>query len=170
MTPERRDDWLQDAQGNALAGASVYYCLQPANTGSIPPSPLATVYADTEGDPGDNPQTTDGFGHAIAYLDPSQLYTIVYVHPLFGTNPVVLEDQVVPVPGAASPSSIVAQELAGAIPGTVYQTPTLPSVMIGVFYNGSLQLPGVNYEISGSTVTFKFTTARNSSVFAVYFQ
>ena len=93
MAIGRRDEWVTDAQGNAISGCLVYYCTQPANTGSLPPSPLATVYSDTAGSPAANPQITDGFGHAVAYLDESALYTIEYVHPLFGSNPIILSDQ-----------------------------------------------------------------------------
>ena len=89
----RRDDWLTDAQGRALAGAAVYYCNQPATTTVIPPSPLANIFSNLTSTPEANPQFTDGFGHAIAYADATVLYTIVYVHPLFGPNPVVLIDQ-----------------------------------------------------------------------------
>ena len=96
MSISRRDDFVTDAQGRALAGAQVYYCTQPASTSANPPGPLATVYSDTNGDPGVNPQITDGFGHAVAYLFSSQLYTVVVWHPLFGSNPVVLIDQAVP--------------------------------------------------------------------------
>lgn len=93
MAIARRDDWLQDAQGRALAGAQVYYCNQPATTNVVPPSPLATIYSDLIGTVEANPQITDGFGHSVAYMDDTVLYTIVYVHPLFGPNPVVLKDQ-----------------------------------------------------------------------------
>lgn len=93
MSIARRDDWLTDAQGRALSGAQVFYCTQPATTSPLPPSPLATIYSNITGTPEANPQLTDGFGHAVAYANDSVLYTIVYVHPLFGTNPVVLIDQ-----------------------------------------------------------------------------
>jgi len=93
MAIARRDDWLTDAQGRALSGAAVYYCTQPANTSVIPPSPLATIYSNISGTPETNPQYTDGFGHAIAYANDAVLYTIVYVHPLFGPDPVILLDQ-----------------------------------------------------------------------------
>jgi hypothetical protein len=39
----RHDDWLQDAQGNPISGVGVYVASQPANTGSIPPSPLGQL-------------------------------------------------------------------------------------------------------------------------------
>ena len=93
MAIARRDDWLTDAQGRALDGAVVYYCNQPATTSTVPPSPLATIYSNLTGTPEANPQLTDGFGHAVAYADSNFFYTIVYVHPLFGPNPVVLIDQ-----------------------------------------------------------------------------
>lgn len=94
MANARRDDWLTDAQGRALAGAQVYYCYpQPATTSPLPPSPLATIFSNLTGTALAQPVMTDGFGHAVAYADSSRLYTIVYVHPLFGANPVVLIDQ-----------------------------------------------------------------------------
>ena len=93
MSIARDDRWLTDAQGHALAGAAVYYCTQPASTSVVPPSPLATIYADLSLGPLANPVYTDGFGHSVAYLDNTVLYTLVFVHPLFGSNPVVLQDQ-----------------------------------------------------------------------------
>jgi hypothetical protein len=56
MAYYRRDDWLQNAQGQALAGGRVYYCSQPANTGTVPPSPLVQVYADSIGTPASRPR------------------------------------------------------------------------------------------------------------------
>jgi len=94
MSLSRDDRWVADAQGNALAGAEVYWCLQPASTSVNPPSPLATVYTDSTGDtPIVQPVLTDGFGHAFAYMNPDVLYTVVIWHPLFGYNPIVLPDQ-----------------------------------------------------------------------------
>jgi hypothetical protein len=94
MAIARRDDWVTNPLGNALAGTQVYYCTQPANTSTTPPSPLASVFSDSSGTPAANPQVTDGFGHAVAYLSDSLLYTIVYVNPIFAAN-VVLKDQAV---------------------------------------------------------------------------
>src|SRR6202012_6041921 len=49
----RRDDYVQDALGNAISGANVYVTSQPTNTGHfndddiwVPPSPLVQLYSD----------------------------------------------------------------------------------------------------------------------------
>lgn len=118
MALARRDDYLTDAQGRALAGAQVYYCApQPANTSVIPPSPLADAFSDLTGTPESNPQITDGFGHAVAYLDDSFLYTIVYVHPLFGPNPIVLKDQSIGGGGGSAGATLFAGVPQGTIDG-----------------------------------------------------
>ena len=91
----RDDRYVQDALGRNLAGAQVWWCVpQPTTTDPLPPTPLATIYTDTTGTtPVTQPVLTDGFGHAIAYLDDSQLFTVVIQHPLFGQYPIILRDQ-----------------------------------------------------------------------------
>jgi hypothetical protein len=111
----RRDDTIQNTLGNAIAGASVYYLTQPANTSAL--MPLASVYSDTSGTAAANPQQTDGSGHAVAYLTDGQLYTIVYVYPN-GTK-VVYPDQFVGSSSGASTS------FAGVPAGTVNGTNTV---------------------------------------------
>src|ERR1700739_2761392 len=44
MPAYRLDGTIQNPEGFALQGMNVYVCTQPASTGSIPPSPLATHY------------------------------------------------------------------------------------------------------------------------------
>lgn len=102
----RDDRFVTDAQGRALAGVVVYYCTQPATTSVIPPSPLATLYSDLGGDPLTNPVITDGFGHSVAYMDDTVLYTIVFVHPLFGPNPVILIDQAIAGSGGGGGTTV----------------------------------------------------------------
>ena len=165
MALARRDDWLQDAQGRALAGAQVYYCTQPANTTIIPPSPLASVFSNLTGTPTTNPQITDGFGHSIAYLDDTVLYTIEYVHPLFGPNPVVLIDQSLGAGGGGTggtpvQASTTLGTITGSIPGSTFTLPSVPiagSLVLNA--NGQILNPGptpgptVGYSISGAVVT-----------------
>ena len=96
MSIGRDDRWIADAQGRALAGAQVYWCTEPAVTpGTPPPSPLATIYSDLAGTPLTQPVLSDGFGHAAAYLTEGILFTVVIYHPLFGTSPVVIPDQMI---------------------------------------------------------------------------
>lgn len=158
MTIARRDDYLTDAQGRALAGAQVYYCTQPASTGTIPPSPLTTVYLDMAGTIGVNPVITDGFGHAVAYLTAGSLYTIEFVHPLFGPNPVVLADQQVGS-GSSGPlnpeqASTTAGTITGAIPGYTFVLPSTPaSGSLILQRNGQVLTPGLTYTIVGATIT-----------------
>jgi hypothetical protein len=163
MALGRDDRYLTDAQGRALAGAQVYYCLQPANTSSLPPSPLASVYTDTGGDAGTNPVITDGFGHSVAYLDNSQLYTVVLVHPLFGPNPIILPDQAIGLGGGSASLLPFAGIPAGTINGTntvftltnggvpLTVAPT-PSTVIA-WLNFPL-INGLGYSISGVTITY----------------
>lgn len=67
--------------GNALSGAQVYVCSQPATTTTIPPSPLVQLYADSAGTtPITQPVLTDGYGHAFYYVSPGT-YTVVYYSP-----------------------------------------------------------------------------------------
>lgn len=155
MALARDDHWLSDAQGRALAGAQVWYCTQPAVTTTVPPSPLATIYGSISGGtPLTQPLITDGFGHAVAYLAAGQLYTVVFIHPLFGANPVVLTDQAIvaaeslPVPVTPTPSPD------GAI--RAFTLPFAPAYPANgqLFVSGSYVRYGVAYTISGTTITW----------------
>lgn len=175
MTIARRDDTVQDAQGRALAGALVYYCTQPASTGSVPPSPLATVYTDITGDIGVNPVITDGFGHAVAYLTAGVLYTIVYSHPLFGAYAQVYTDQQV-----SSPSNGIAYTPFSGVPsGTIngvnrvftltnngVAIPNVTPAQVTVRHNGISQTPGLGVIISGNQVTFSFAPQTGDDIYA----
>jgi len=117
MAIARDDRVLTDAQGRALAGARVYYCLQPATVPSVaPPSPLATVYSDLAGTPQTQPIITDGFGHVWAYMDDAPLYTVVMYHPLFGANPIYWIDQRI---GGSGGSGNTVSAFAGVPQGTI---------------------------------------------------
>jgi hypothetical protein len=76
----RSDIWVKSAQGQAIAGAQVYVCTQPANTTSVPPSPLASIFSDNLGmNPITQPIQCDGFGHVNFYALPG-LYTVVVAY------------------------------------------------------------------------------------------
>ena len=59
---------------------------------------------------------------------------------------------------------------AGAVPGTVYTLNYAPSLILGVFYNGLLQRPGVDYTVVGAIITLGFTTVSGDVVYALYFK
>lgn len=158
----RDDRYVTDAQGRALAGALVYYCTQPANTSTLPPSPLATVYTNSTGTVGTNPVLTDGFGHSVAYLANGQVYTVVISHPLFGANPVVLPDQI----SQGDQAGLFAGTLSGTLDGTntiftltnngtpISVTPT----QLTVWVNFPL-VPGVGYTLGPLAGQVTFTSA-----------
>lgn len=170
MSFGRRDDWLSDAQGNALAGAQVYICNQPADTTTVPPSPLASVYSDSGGTPASNPQITNGFGQATEYLDATQLFTLVFVHPLFGPNPVILVDQAVQSAANASTSSSPVQAsttagtITGTIPGSTFNLPSVPVQSPSKYAslllqrNGQVLTPGLTYTIADNSTTITLST------------
>lgn len=159
MSLARFDVTVQDAQGNALSGADVYFCTQPANTSTIPPSPLATIYGIiTGGTPLTQPVITNGFGQAFAYMDDSVLYTVVYTHPLF-LAPLVYIDQSVGGGGtgvSVTPiqASTLAGTITGSIPGTVFVLPSTPLAgSLILDQNGMTLTPNLGYTISGATIT-----------------
>ena len=162
MALARSDQWVTDALGRALAGAQVYWCTQAASTANNPPSPLATAYTDNTGDtPIVQPVLTDGFGHAVAYLDDTQPYTVVIWHPLFGDTPIVLPDQVLSGAGETTGLSPFAGTPSGVINGTntVFTLTnngvalTAPPSQVTVWNNFPL-VPGVGYSLTGTTITF----------------
>jgi hypothetical protein len=166
MALGRRDDWLQNAQGQALAGGLVYYCNQPANTGGIPPSPLAPVYADSSGTPAANPQITDGFGHAAVYLDNSQLYTIVYTHPQMGE--IILRDQWVGIGSGAPTALYFSGVLSGMLDGnnktfvmTNNGVPLTALPLWCIVWDNFPMVQGVGYSLAlvGGQVQVTFATA-----------
>lgn len=163
MSIARDDRWVSDSQGRALAGAQVFWCLQPASTVVNPPSPLATIYTDTTGDtPLAQPVLTDGMGHADAYMSDTVLYTLVVWHPLFGENPVVLTDQ---APSNSGGGAATLTAFAGTPSGTVNGTNTVftfavpaAPVQVTVWLNFPLVV-GAGYTVSWATGTLTITYA-----------
>lgn len=75
----RDDRVVRDTLGRAVPNASVYWCSQPTtSTSTVPPAPLASIASNSTGTSTTNPQVTDGFGHAAAYLT-AGFYTVVVV-------------------------------------------------------------------------------------------
>jgi len=102
----RFDGVLQNAVGEAIAGADVYVCTQPAVTTNIPPSPLASLFADTGGvTPITNPVVTDGNGRFFFYAA-TGLYTLVYFDPFNRVATLVFPDQAIVTQGGGSVTSV----------------------------------------------------------------
>lgn len=75
----RSDGWVKSVQGQAIAGAQVYVCTQPADVTFVPPEPLASVFSDPAGLSSiTQPIVTDGFGHYDFYVG-FGTYTVVIV-------------------------------------------------------------------------------------------
>ena len=124
----RADGWVKSANGQAIAGAQIYVCSpQPANVGTVPPSPLATIYSDPLGaNPITQPIIADGFGHYDFYAL-QMLYTLVVVNT--GIEQVYYPDQslggvgsggTVPTPPAGSSGNIQGNNAGvfGGVPGS----------------------------------------------------
>ncbi len=156
MAIARDDRVLTDAQGRALAGALVYWCLQPATAPSVaPPSPLATIYTAIDGlTPETQPFITDGFGHAWAYMDDNPLYTLVLYHPLFGANPIVWIDQRVGGGGGGSGFTPFQETPAGTIDGVnrVFTLSHIP-VQATIWLNFPL-IADIGYVLVGNVITY----------------
>ena len=105
---------LQTAQGQAVAGAQVYFLTQPANTTAL--TPLATIYSNSTGTVATQPIKTNGFGQCSAYLN-SGVYTVVYVSPL--TGKLVYPDQLVGTPNSNG-NFVYLSKYATASPVTCY--------------------------------------------------
>ena len=75
----RSDGWVKSVLGQAIAGAQIYVCTQPADVSYVPPIPQAAIYSDSEGLlPITQPLATDGFGHYDFYVAYGT-YTVVVV-------------------------------------------------------------------------------------------
>lgn len=79
MTYFRSDGWVKSVLGQAIAGASIYVCTQPADVAYVPPIPQVQIYSDPAGlSPITQPVISDGFGHYDFYV-PYGTYTVVIV-------------------------------------------------------------------------------------------
>jgi hypothetical protein len=101
----------------AMGGVNCFVCSQPSNanqidpdTTPIPPSPLATIFADSSGTPLSNPLTTDSSGQFYFYALPNA-YDLVVFDPFgrLSTTFVYLDQNV----GVASGGSSLAFQTNG---------------------------------------------------------
>jgi hypothetical protein len=108
LTQYRFDGCVRNAIGQAIPGVEVYVCTQPLTSGAgvVPPTPLATLYADSAGaTPLANPVLTDGNGNFFFYTA-TGFYTLVYFDPFDRITTTFFPDQVVLAPGGGSVTSV----------------------------------------------------------------
>jgi hypothetical protein len=106
MSAYRFDGIVINAVGEAIPGAEVYVCTQPATTNVIPPSPLASLFTDSTGTtPLANPVTVDGNGNYFFYAA-TGLYSLVYFDPFNRIPTQIYPDQTVATMGAGTVTSI----------------------------------------------------------------
>jgi hypothetical protein len=102
----RRDGTVNTSQGVAISGCDIYVCTQPANTSTIPPSPLASLFSDPNGAvPLAQPVETDGLGNYFFYAA-TGTYTIVVHDPEGRIDDQTFPDQEVVSPGGGSVTSV----------------------------------------------------------------
>ncbi len=156
MAITRIDRVVQTAQGQAIAGAQVYFLTQPANVAAL--TPLAAVYSDTSGTPAANPQETDGLGQIGCYLDNTQLYTMVVQAPEIVQQ--VYPDQSLSG-GAGTGVTPFAQTPTGLINGTntVFTLTVAPSTLLILQYNSAVLVEGVGYTTAIVNGVFTVTLA-----------
>lgn len=161
----RIDRTVQTAQGQAVAGALVYFLTQPADVDAL--TPLANVYSDTTGTAAPNPQVTDGLGQIGCYLQNTQLYTMVVVSPFIVTQ--VYPDQ--NLGNSPSTSTPFGQTPAGTINGTnvTFTLTVLPSLLF-LQQNQGTMVPGVGYTtavvMGVFTITFAIAPQIGDSLYA----
>jgi hypothetical protein len=153
MPLARFDTWVRSAVGPAAAGTQVYICTQPAVTTTIPPSPLAALFADSgQVTPVAQPLVADGFGHAYGYVA-SGTYTVVLVQ--YGLVQQVFPDQLI---GAGAGSSLVLQT--NGVPNTVQSLLNLNgagSVSVSSDGVGGVTITGLG--IGGSDTQIQYNAA-----------
>ena len=100
----RSDGWVKSVIGQAVAGAQIYVCSQPADISFVPPLPQVALFADASGVTTlAQPVITDGFGHYDFYV-PYGTYTVVIVNG--GKIQQVYADQTIGFSGGGAVSSV----------------------------------------------------------------
>jgi hypothetical protein len=71
--------------------------------------------------------------------------------------------------GLQMANSFVTEVPAGVVPGNSYTLANVPTVLFGFYWNGIFQRPGLDYTLSGATITFTVSaTSAGDTVYAVY--
>jgi hypothetical protein len=157
----RIDRTVQTAQGQAVAGALMYFLTQPANVENL--TPLANVYSDLSGTPAPNPQVTDGLGQVGCYLDNAQLYTIVVISPFLKTQ--VYPDQ--NLGNSPSSTTVFGEVPTGTIDGVnrKFVLSVVPRLLF-FQYNSAVLAKDIGYTINVNEVTLAVAPQVGDTVYA----
>lgn len=174
----RSDVFVKSALGPAVPGALVYVVYpQPANL-LVPPTPLASIFADSGGlVPIVQPLETDGFGHADWYALPG-LYTVVIVNA--GKISQVYPDQSIGGVGSGSSNStglvagagiqIIGSVIStfGASSGITLQTKGIPNVVQNLLNLTSSDLSVTLTDLGNGSVNLQVPTSPPPSLSALF--
>jgi hypothetical protein len=186
LTYLRVDELVQDPMGAGASGTQVFLCNQPTDTSVIPPTNLATVWADSAGSiPLDQVTAggvtptgalrasqqiqTDQNGECFFYALPG-LYTHVYYSPRMCPQTLVLVDQALsPIAQPQYVSESTNNGITPNINGTAVafqlsQAPNPPGSLV-LSLNG-LIIPG--YAFSGSQVILETAPKVGDTLSALY--
>jgi hypothetical protein len=135
---------LSTQQGQAIAGAQVYFLTQPANTTAL--TPLATVYGSSTGGVVTNPVPTNQQGTCAAYLTPGS-YTVCYKSQYTGV--ICQTDQIItsPTGGGSGITQLTGAVTAG--PGSGSKVATITPVISPGTCGDSTHYPTVVYNAAG---------------------
>lgn len=71
--------------------------------------------------------------------------------------------------GAQIAAVTVQETPTGVVPGNAYTLSFVPSLILGFYWNGVFQRPGIDYTVAGAVITMtNSATATLDTVFAVY--
>ncbi len=157
----RIDEFVKTAQGIAAAGAQVFITTQPSNTSAYPPTPVASLFADSLGvTPITQPLIADGFGHVAAYVA-SGTYTLTVAYNNVIQN--VYADQSYGLGGGSEGSEVQVNGVELDLANFNSISPAAPALNVNVTFQKDVsgnvsaytltptQLPGTNLPTAGST-------------------
>lgn len=66
-------------------------------------------------------------------------------------------------------AAFVVEEPVGAFPGTVYTCSAVLFMVLGVYFNGAWQRPGIDYTVTANVMTLAFSTDVGDNLWVAYF-
>lgn len=106
-----------------------------------------------------------GIDYTISGQNLTLLFTTDPPDPVTGKLPSLVALYAIGVIG-----TVTIEAAAGAFPGTVYTISSTPKagILLGCYYNQLFQRPGIDYTLTGTTITLNFSTQAGDNVYAIY--